>query len=209
MTRKFASTVLQRLQRSIPDPTTELEHRNPFELLVATILSAQCTDERVNQVTRVLFSRYPNAAALAATDRVTLEELVRPTGFYRNKARLIHECAQALEERFAGRVPDTLEELVTLPGVGRKTANLILGQCFGKPGIVVDTHVKRVANRLGFTHREDPDEIEQELQKWLPRKSWSDGSSRLLLHGRRVCQARKPMCPECCLNDLCPSSSLR
>lgn len=207
MSKKRAGQILARLKESLPEAACELRHSNAWELLMATILSAQCTDERVNQVTPVLFGRWPEPRALAGAVREEVEEVVRPTGFYRNKARSIQECSQALVERFEGQVPRTMEELVTLPGVGRKTANLILGECFGVPGVVVDTHVKRVSARLGLTKSEDPEEIERDLQKLLPRKDWFEGSSRLLLHGRYVCLAKKPRCGECVLNALCPSAS--
>lgn len=205
MSKKRAAQILALLAESIPDPACELKHSNAWELLMATILSAQCTDERVNQVTPVLFNRWPEPLALSQALREEVEEVVRPTGFYKNKARSIQECSTALVERFGGAVPRTLEELVSLPGVGRKTANLILSHCFAVPGIIVDTHVKRVAARLGLTGKEDADEVEQDLMKLFPRKAWSDGSSRLLLHGRYVCLAKKPRCAECVLSELCPS----
>ncbi|MBS2037111.1 endonuclease III [bacterium] len=206
MSRKRASETLKRLRVSIPEPKVELQHSSPFELVIATILSAQCTDERVNQVTPSLFARWPGPQqlSLAAPDQV--EEVVRPTGFYRNKARSIQACSAHLVDRFGGQVPQSMEELTSLPGVGRKTANLILGECFGQPGIIVDTHVGRVARRLQLTDKQDAEEVEMELQKLLPKKDWSQGSSRLLLHGRYVCLAKKPRCGECCLADLCPSA---
>lgn len=196
--------ILERLEKSIPSYQTELRYANPYELLMATILSAQCTDERVNQVTVNLFRRYPDAHALAQADREELEEMIRPTGFYRNKAGSLLKCSAALVERHEGRVPETMEELVKLPGVGRKTANLMLGEAFDQPAVVVDTHVKRTAGRLGLTTREDADAVELDLQHLLPRDQWWPGSSRLLLHGRYVCKARKPDCPRCTLRDLCP-----
>ena len=196
--------LLDRLEESIPSARTELNYGNPFELLVATMLSAQCTDERVNATTPALFARFPTPAALAQADPAEVEELVRSTGFYRNKTRSIMACSQELAERFSGGVPQTLEELVSLPGVGRKTANLMLGEAFGQPAVVVDTHVKRVAQRLGLSRSSEPDEIEVDLQQALPRERWWTGSSRLLLHGRYVCLARKPRCAECVLRDLCP-----
>ncbi len=207
MSKKRAAQILARLAESIPEPVCELKHSNAWELLMATILSAQCTDERVNQVTPVLFNRWPEPLSLSQAVREEVEEVVRPTGFYKNKARSIQECSAALVERFGGAVPRSMEELISLPGVGRKTANLILGHCFNVPGVIVDTHVKRVAARLGLTSKEDAEEVEQELMKLLPRKAWSDGSSRLLLHGRYVCLARKPRCSECVLSELCPSAS--
>ncbi len=205
MSKKRATEVLKRLLISVPDPSVELKHSSPFQLVIATILSAQCTDERVNQVTPVLFGRWPDPESLAEAAVEQVEEVVRPTGFYRNKARSIQACSQHLVDRFGGAVPQTMEELVSLPGVGRKTANLILGECFGKPGIIVDTHVGRVARRLHLTDKEDAGEVEIDLQKLLPKKDWSHGSSRLLLHGRYVCLAKKPRCLDCCLASLCPS----
>ena len=207
VSKKRASEALKRLQVSIPNPAVELKHNSPFELVIATILSAQCTDERVNQVTPLLFQRWPDPAALAQALPEEVEEVVRPTGFYRNKARSIQACSRHLVERFDGVVPQTMEELVSLPGVGRKTANLILGECFGKPGIIVDTHVGRVARRLKLTDQQEAEEVEMELQKLLPKKDWSQGSSRLLLHGRYVCLAKKPRCGDCVLASLCPSAT--
>ncbi len=206
MSKKRATEALQRLQISIPNPAVELKHSSPFELVIATILSAQCTDQRVNQVTPLLFQRWPDPAALAAAAPEEVEEVVRPTGFYRNKARSIQACSRHLVERFQSQVPQTMEKLTSLPGVGRKTANLILGECFGKPGIVVDTHVGRVARRLQLTDKQEAEEVEMDLQKLLAKKEWSHGSSRLLLHGRYVCLAKKPRCGDCALASLCPSA---
>jgi len=193
-----AAAVLDTLDRAIPDAKVELNHTSALQLLVATILSAQSTDRRVNEVTPALFQRYRDAATYAQAKLAEIEALIRSTGFYKNKARSLIACGRALTERFAGKVPDSMEELVTLPGVGRKTANVMLGGWFGKPAIVVDTHVKRVAQRLGLTASEDPDVIEQDLQKVIPEKRWTSGSQRLLLHGRYVCLARRPKC------DVCP-----
>ncbi len=181
----------------MPSPQVELAHQKPLELLIATILSAQCTDQRVNQVTPPLFRRYRRAEDYGNADPAELETLIRPTGFFKSKARHIMACGKALAERFGGRIPDSMDALVTLPGVGRKTANVILGACFGKPAVVVDTHVKRVANRLGLAASEDPDKIERSLQGLIPRRSWTAGAQRLLLHGRYVCLARKPKCEQC------------
>lgn len=206
VSKKRASQVLKCLQVSIPQPKVELNHSSPFELVIATILSAQCTDERVNQVTPRLFQRWADPAALAQALPEEVEEVVRPTGFYRNKARSIQACSRHLVERFGSVVPQTMEELTSLPGVGRKTANLILGECFNKPGIIVDTHVGRVARRLQLTDKQDAEEVEMDLQKLLAKKDWSQGSSRMLLHGRYVCLAKKPRCAECCLANLCPSA---
>lgn len=203
MTPSQATRIFHALAAANPDPVTELLHENPFQLLIATILSAQCTDERVNAVTRVLFQRCPDARALAEIDTLELEEIVKPTGFFRNKARSVKDCSRVLLEDFGGEVPSTMEDLVRLPGVGRKTANLILGDCFGHPGIVVDTHVKRTSARLGLTTETDADRVEVDLQKWMPPEDWYLGSSRLLLHGRYICVAKKPKCAECVLYEFC------
>lgn len=201
--------IIRRLRQVHPDARCALDHRNAFELLVATILSAQCTDERVNQVTPALFARYPTPAAMAAADRGELEEAIRPTGFYRNKARHIQEAAQRIAHDFGGEVPASMEALTTLPGVARKTANVVLGVAYGlAEGIVVDTHVARLANRLGLSRQTDPNKIEQDLMAITPREEWIDLAHLLIFHGRRVCTARKPDCPNCVLNDLCPSAVL-
>ena len=201
------SEVVPRLEREYPDATTELEWKHPLELLVATMLSAQTTDVRVNQVTRGLFEKYRTAEDYAAVDSAQLEQDIRPTGFYRNKARALQGMARALLERHGGKVPRTMAELVALPGVGRKTANVVLGNAFGvDEGIVVDTHVRRVSNRLGLTEESDPEKIEQDLLQVVPREDWTIFSHLLILHGRRVCKARKPDCPNCVLNDICPSA---
>jgi len=202
--KKRAAEILTALSRAYPQAGVHLAFRDAFQLLAATILSAQCTDERVNQVTPALFARFPDAARLAEAGQAELEELVRSTGFYRNKARSLQGMARALVERFGVRVPETLEELITIPGVGRKTANVLLGACFGQPAVVVDTHLKRVAARLGLAFEQDPDRIEAELRALVPeaeqtRFSWVVGE-----HGRRVCAARKPRCPECPVRTLCP-----
>ena len=201
------SEVIPRLKGEYPDARTELAWRNPLELLVATILSAQTTDVRVNQVTRELFERYRAAEDYAAADPAQLEEDVRPTGFYRNKARALQGMARTLLERHGGEVPRTMAELVALPGVGRKTANVVLGNAFGvDEGIVVDTHVRRVSTRLGLTEEGDPEKIERDLMRVVPGEDWTIFSHLLIFHGRRVCKARKPDCPNCVLNDLCPSA---
>jgi len=181
----------------------ELAHRSPWELLAATILSAQCTDRRVNQVTPALFARYRSPSEIALADQEELEALIKPTGFYKNKAKHLIGCGKALAERYQGEVPTKMEELTSLPGVGRKTANVILGSAFGQPAIVVDTHVKRVANRLELTSSDDPERIERDLQRTFPAQQWTDVSQRLLLHGRYVCLARTPKCGGCALYDLC------
>jgi endonuclease-3 len=187
----------------MPEAKVELSHRSPWELLVATILSAQCTDQRVNQVTPVLFKRYKTPAELAKARPSELEQIIRSTGFFKTKAKNLVACAHAITTQFGERVPDRMEDLVTLPGVGRKTANVLLGQAFGQPAIVVDTHVKRVSNRLRLTTSDDPDQIEQDLQQLLPASQWTGVSQRLLLHGRYICVARKPLCGRCPIYDDC------
>jgi endonuclease-3 len=195
------------LAERYPDLRISLDYSNPLELIVATILSAQCTDERVNQVTPALFERFPDAEALARADLAELEELVRPTGFFRNKAKSIKGMAQRLVDAFDGRVPRTMEELLTLPGVARKTANVVLSNAFDiQVGIVVDTHVKRVANRLGLTDEKNPEKIERDLMDVVPESEWRAFPWRLILHGRTTCTARKPGCADCLLAALCPSA---
>jgi endonuclease III len=198
-----AAQIALRLRRAIPVTRIELAHRSPWELLVATILSAQCTDRRVNQVTPALFKRYPTPQSMAMSERADLEALIKPTGFYKSKAKNLVGCAQAVSTRFAGRVPSTMDELTTIPGVGRKTANVILGGVFGKPGVVVDTHVKRTTNRLALSRSQNPDQIERDLQEIYPQAEWTKISQRLLLHGRYVCLARNPRCRDCPLSDVC------
>jgi endonuclease III len=193
------------LAERYPDAGCELDFTTPFELLVATVLSAQTTDVRVNQVTAALFARFPDAGALAGADRTELEELIRPTGFFRAKAQSLLGLAQALLERHDGDVPPRMADLVQLPGVGRKTANVVLGNAFGVPGLPVDTHVGRVARRLGLTTQEDPVAVEHELGALLPRRDWVMASHRLIIHGRRTCHARRPACGACPLAVLCPS----
>ena len=186
------------------NPKMELDHHSPWELLVATILSAQCTDQRVNQVTPALFQRYRQPAELAAANLPELQQLIRSTGFFKNKAKHLVACGKVLTERFGEQVPHTMNELLTLPGVGRKTANVMLGNAFGRPSIVVDTHVKRVAKRLGLTRSDNPDLVEQDLQRLMPKSQWTAFSQRLLLHGRYVCLARKPQCSTCPVYRHCP-----
>lgn len=195
----------QLLARIHPGAHCELDFRSPLELLVATILSAQCTDVRVNLTTPALFARYADAAAYAAADRIELEELIRSTGFYRAKANNLIGLGAALVERFDGVVPGRLEELVTLPGVGRKTANVVLGNAFGVPGITVDTHVGRLVRRFGWTTEEDPVKVEHAIGALIPRSEWTMLSHRVIFHGRRVCHARKPACGACGVAALCPS----
>ncbi|MFQ5950247.1 MAG: endonuclease III [Nitrospiria bacterium] len=197
--------IIKHLEKAIPEAKTALHYETPFQLLVATILSAQCTDSRVNQVTPSLFQSYPTPIDILKARLSDLESVIRPTGFYKNKAKNIVGCARGIVERFESRVPDTMERLVTLPGVGRKTANVLLGSAFGKPAIVVDTHVRRVANRLNMTQSSNPDQIEIDLARRLPKNKWTSGSHRILLHGRHVCTARNPHCFECPLFDLCPA----
>ena len=195
------------LKEMYPNAHIALRFKNPFQLLVSVILSAQCTDERVNQVTAVLFSKYPDAQSMAEAPIEELEQLVRPTGFFRNKARNIKEAARMIVERYGGRVPDTMEELLSLPGVARKTANIVLYQAYGKvEGIAVDTHVKRLARRLGMTREENPVKIERDLMEVVPRQDWGPITYMLIEHGRRVCKARKPACDICRLRELCPSA---
>ena len=202
-----ARKIIARLKREYPDATCALHHQNALELVVATILSAQCTDARVNMVTPHLFAKYRTAADYAAADPRVLEKEIQSTGFFRNKTKSIIGMAQALVERHGGEVPQTMEELTALPGVGRKTANVILGTWFKKnEGVVVDTHVHRLTKLLGLTRQDDPVKIEQELMEIVPRDDWTWFSHTLILHGRAVCIARRPKCAECVINRLCPSS---
>lgn len=204
--RQRALEVLVRLKRLYPDATCSLNYETPVQLLVATILSAQCTDERVNKVTPALFARFPDAAAMAAADPEELESLVRSTGFYRNKAKNIQGACRKIMSDFGGKVPQRMEELLTLPGVARKTANVVMAHAFGiNEGVTVDTHVKRLSGRLGFTKHTDPIKIERDLMKLLPQPDWENWSIRLIYHGRAVCMARNPACDRCLLADLCPS----
>jgi endonuclease-3 len=208
MTRgERAAEILRLLRRAYPDAHCELVHRNPFELLVATILSAQCTDVRVNMVTPALFEKYPDAQAMAGGRQEDLEELIRSTGFYRNKAKNIRAASASLTEKHGGKVPRDLESLTVLPGVGRKTANVVLGNAYGiESGVVVDTHVGRLSQRLGLTKHRDPVKIEQDLIRLVPRDAWTLWSHLLIWHGRRRCFARKPDCDHCELSALCPSA---
>jgi endonuclease III len=200
-----ARRINRELAEAYPDAHTELNFSNPLELLVATILSAQTTDVRVNLVTPTLFAKYPTAADYAAADRSELETIIQSTGFFRAKTTALISMAQALCERFDGQVPDTLKELVTLPGVGRKTANVVLGNAFGKPGITVDTHFGRLARRFGWTRESDPVKVEHEVGALIPKSEWTMLSHRLIWHGRRVCFARRPACGACPVAPLCPS----
>lgn len=203
-----ALVVAERLTLEYPQAVCELDHRNPFELLAATILSAQTTDARVNVVTPELFARYPDAKSLAAADPAVVEEIIRSAGFYQAKTRNLLAMAQALVDRFDGQVPTALEDLVTLAGVGRKTANVVRSVAFGLPGLPVDTHVGRLSRRLGLTTQDDPVKVEAELGRYLPPAAWGDFSLRMIMHGRRVCAAKKPLCAECTLEDVCPSSTM-
>jgi endonuclease-3 len=208
--RQRAERLAQELARAYPDARCALNFKNPFQLLIATILSAQCTDAMVNRVTPALFARYPNPRALAAADLRELEELIRPTGFYRAKAKSLVAMSAALVEHHGGKVPRDLESLTALPGVGRKTANVVLGTAFGiASGVVVDTHVKRVVYRLGLTKSTEPSKIEQELMSLLDRKEWIMFSHRVIIHGRRICVARKPLCSECVLDPICPKVGVK
>jgi endonuclease III len=204
-----AATILQRLRREYPDARCALVHRNAYQLLVATILSAQCTDARVNLVTPGFFARYPTPAALAAAKPAEVEDLIRSTGFFRNKTRSLIGMAQALVADHRGEVPRTMEELRVLPGVGRKTANVVLGNAYGiNEGITVDTHVMRLSRLLGLTRHDDPIKIEQDLMPLFPQHDWALLSHLLIFHGRQVCIARRPRCPACALADLCPSAAV-
>lgn len=205
----YALEVFSRLKRAYPDAHCELDHETPLQLLIATILSAQCTDKRVNMVTPLLFQAFPTAAALADAPQEKLEEIIKSTGFFRNKARSLIGLGKALVERHNGEVPDTMAALVRLPGVGRKTANVILGNAFRKnEGVVVDTHVGRLSLRLGLTKQTDPVKVEQDLMPLFPRKDWALLAHVLIFHGRRVCDARAPRCNICVLSEICPSSTL-
>jgi endonuclease-3 len=201
--------ILATLARLYPDTFTGLTYESPIQLVVATILSAQCTDKRVNQVTPALFARYRTAKDFAEADPDELQQLIKPTGFYKNKARNIQACGKAVVERFAGEVPATLDDLVTLPGVGRKTANVILGEAFRTPGITVDTHVGRVTRRLGLTRHRDPVKVERVLMGLIPQPDWTAASHQLIDHGRKVCFARKPRCETCPLAGLCPRHGVK
>jgi endonuclease III len=199
--------IIRILRREYPQSRTALEFRTPLQILVATILAAQCTDERVNRITPALFRKYPTAAALAAADGEELEAKIRPAGFFRNKAKSIIGAARRIVEVFEGEVPANMADLITLPGVARKTANIVLSSGYGiAEGIAVDTHVKRLSGRLGLSRQTDPEKIERDLLKLVPRKDWLDFNYMLVNHGRKVCPARKPRCPECSLRKLCPSA---
>ncbi len=201
--RRRTLEIIERLDKAYPEARLELDFTTPFELLIATILAAQCTDERVNKVTKSLFKKYPDPAAYLAVDISELEEDIRPTGFFRNKAKSIVACCNAIVEQYGGKLPGTIEELTKLPGVGRKTANIVLANAMNIPAIGVDTHTIRVPNRLGLVDTKDPDKIEEKLCELLPREKWHRGNILLQWHGRYTCQAKKPKCGECVLYDLC------
>lgn len=200
-----ALTLLARLKALYPNATCTLNYETPVQLLVATILSAQCTDERVNKVTPELFARFPDAKAIAEAKREDIETLIRSTGFYRNKAKSIQGACEMIVSQFGGHVPDTMSDLLKLPGVARKTANVVLAHAYGvNAGVTVDTHVKRLSHRLGLTEKSDPKQIEKDLMALLPQAEWENWSIRLIYHGREVCKARQPLCEVCTLADLCP-----
>ena len=202
--QKRAENIYAALTKLYPDAHCALHYANPLQLLIATILSAQCTDERVNKVTPALFALYPNAQAFATADIAELERLIQSTGFFRNKAKNIRACCQTLVEKHGGQVPRTMEELVPLPGVGRKTANVILGNAYDVPGIPVDTHVGRLSRRMGFTKHDDPVKVESDLMELIPKADWTMFGHRMIFHGRQVCQARKPNCEACVIAKICP-----
>ncbi|NBD16463.1 MAG: endonuclease III [Cyanobacteria bacterium] len=203
-----ALALLARLTQLYPDATCTLDYETPVQLLVATILSAQCTDERVNKVTPELFARFPDARAIAQAPRSEIESLIRSTGFYRNKAKNIQAACEMIVSDFGGNVPDTMEEILKLPGVARKTGNVVLAHVYGvNAGVTVDTHVKRLSLRLGLTEHTDPKRIEKDLMALLPQPDWENWSIRLIYHGRAVCKARQPLCESCSLADLCPFPS--
>lgn len=203
--KERAERVFKILKDEYPDAGVLLDYKNPFELLIATILAAQCTDERVNRVTPLLFEKYPDAQVLAKASQEELEEIIRPTGFYKNKARSLIRVSKAIVEKYGGALPERIDELATLPGVGRKTASVVAGVCFNEPAIIVDTHVRRVATRLGFTSNSNPDKIEMDLKALIDKKDWTQFSYALNFHGRYVCKARKPMCDECSIRQFCES----
>jgi endonuclease-3 len=199
--KEKARKILDILEKEFPNPKTALNFSNPLELLVATILSAQCTDERVNKTTKTLFKKYRTARAYATADRAEFEKDISSINFYRNKTRSIQNCCKLVVADFGGEVPATVEELTTLPGVGRKTANIVLGNAFGKDALAVDTHVKRVSHRLGLATSDDPDEIERELCAIIPKKRWTNTTHFFILHGRKTCKAKNPLCETCPLRD--------
>ncbi len=209
MKKERAGKIYSLLKKKYPKATTALTHSDPLQLLVATILSAQCTDERVNVVTKSLFKKYKKARDFAKAEQSIFEKEIRSTGFYKNKAKNIIAASRMITDKYKGKVPDTMEGLIDLPGVARKTANIVLFHGYGKnEGIAVDTHVRRLSGRLGLTKNDDPVKIEQDLMKLFPKKEWGNISNVLIFHGRNLCQARKPLCPSCPVNKLCPSAKL-
>ena len=210
VTKDYVKEVVERLHAMYPEARCELDYETPIQLLTAVILSAQCTDVRVNMVTPDLFAQYPTAADLAGADRADIEEIIRSTGFFRQKAKFIQESAHTIVHQHGGEVPDTMEDLLQLNGVARKTANVVLGEVYGKAeGITVDTHVKRIAYLLGLTStNKDPVKVERELMTIIPQEEWINISHLLIFHGRRICKARRPDCPNCGLNDICPSANV-
>ncbi len=205
---RYVTAIIQGLEKAIPEADTALNYQTSFQLLIATILSAQCTDVRVNQVTPKFFETFPGPEDIVKGDPELIISLIRSTGFFNNKAKNIIACSKKLLEKHGGKVPEDLDALVALPGVGRKTANVVLGTAFGHQTLVVDTHVRRVSNRLGLSRSSDPVKIEADLSRLIPKEKWTATGHRLLLHGRYVCKARKPLCEECVLVDLCPSAAL-
>lgn len=202
-TKEKAGKILSILKKEFPDAKIALNHSTPLELLVSTILSAQCTDERVNKTTPALFKKFKTANDYASTDPKELEEAIKSINFFRNKAKSIRACCRKITEEFNGKVPNTLAGLTSLPGVGRKTANIVLAAAFGIPALAVDTHVKRVSQRLGLTKNQDPDKIEQDLCEIVPKRLWPDTTTLFILHGRKTCKAKNPLCPKCPINGLC------
>ncbi len=207
--KRRAGLIVRRLRKAYPDAHTALKHSSPLELLIATILSAQCTDERVNKVTPSLFARFPRASDLAGADRAEVEELIRSTGFYRNKAKSIQGASQKIVSDFGGQVPETMEEMLSLPGVARKTANVVMGNGFGvTTGVVVDTHVFRLSHRMGLSKGKNPQEVEKDLMALVPKKEWIGLGNRLISHGRAICPARQPKCEGCTVESLCPRNGV-
>ena len=207
VSRNHGKKIMRRLRKAYPEAACGLRHADPLQLLVATILSAQCTDARVNLVTPSLFARYPTAADFARASSEDLENMIHSTGFFRAKARSIREACRDIVERHGGQVPDDMDALTKLRGVGRKTANVVLGDAFGRPGITVDTHVRRLSNRLGLTDQKDPVKIEYDLMEIIPRREWTDFSHMTIFLGREICPARKPRCSVCPMGDICPSAA--
>lgn len=206
MKKEIQQEIIRRLRKEYNDTSSALNYSNPYELLVATILAAQCTDARVNQITPALFEKYPTPSEMAEAEPEEIQDYIKTCGLFRNKAKSLSGTSRKLVSDFGGVVPHTMKELTSLPGVGRKTANVVLAFGFGIPAIPVDTHVKRVANRIGFAHSEDPDEVEKQLQRRFAKDEWIESHHWLIWHGRRICKAQKPKCSECVLQDLCPAA---